>query len=67
MAIVNVEKGDIDRALKQLKRMMDNSRVLKILRAKQAYQKPSEKRKLGKKAAIKRRKKRENKEKWTLL
>lgn len=41
MIIVQVKDGNIERALKQLKRKFTNTRVVKELRDRQEYTKPS--------------------------
>ena len=51
---VNVIDGNIEKAIRRLKRKVENAGVLKELRERQHYTKPSEKRKLAKKAARKR-------------
>ena len=51
---VNVIDGNIEKAIRRLKRKVENAGVLKDLRERQHYTKPSEKRKLAKKAARKR-------------
>ena len=48
---VNVTDGNIEKAIRRLKRKVENAGVLKELRERQYYTKPSEKRKLAKKAA----------------
>jgi len=43
---IKVRRGEsIDRALRRLKKMLDKEGVLKTMRAKRYYEKPSEKRK----------------------
>jgi small subunit ribosomal protein S21 len=51
---VNVIDGNIDKAIRRLKRKVETAGVLKELRERQHYTKPSEKRKLAKAAARKR-------------
>ena len=51
---VNVIDGNIEKAIRRLKRKVENAGVLKELRERQHYTKPSEKRKLAKAAARKR-------------
>jgi small subunit ribosomal protein S21 len=46
--------GNIDKAIRRLKRKVETAGVLKELRERQHYTKPSEKRKLAKAAARKR-------------
>ena len=51
---VNVIDGNVEKAIRRLKRKVENAGILKELRDRQHYTKPSEKRKLAKKAARKR-------------
>ena len=51
---VNVIDGNIEKAIRRLKRKVENDGMLKELREREYYTKPSEKRKLAKKAARKR-------------
>ena len=51
---VNVIDGNIEKAIRRLKRKVEDAGVLKELRDRQHYTKPSERRKLAKKAARKR-------------
>ena len=51
---VNVIDGNIEKAIRRLKRKVENAGILKELRERQHYTKPSEKRKLAKAAARKR-------------
>ena len=44
MLIIKVQKGNINRALKQFKRKFRDTKVLKELRERQYYTKPSKKR-----------------------
>ena len=48
MLIVKVQKGNINRALKQFKRKFRDTKVIKELREKQYYTKPSKKRRVEK-------------------
>lgn len=52
--VVNVVNNDVNRALRKLKKMVNNEGILKELREKQHYEKPSLKRKKAKAAARKR-------------
>ena len=52
MLRVPVVKGNINRALKQFKRKFRNTQVIKELRERQHYTKPSLKRKIEKEKAI---------------
>ena len=54
---VEVKDGKFDRALRSFKKKVDENNILKDLRAKDSYLKPSMKRKLAKSAAKKRWKK----------
>jgi small subunit ribosomal protein S21 len=51
---VNVIDGNIEKALRRLKRKVENAGIIKELRERQHYTKPTEKRKLAKAAARKR-------------
>ena len=63
MLIVKVEKGNLNRALKNFKRKFKNTQVVKKLRECQYFTKPSLQKKLIKDKAIRRLKKqRENNE-----
>lgn len=62
MLIVKVQKGNINRALKQFKRKFRDTKVIKELREKQYYTKPSKKRRVEKDDAIRRLKKQQNDE-----
>ena len=58
--VVHLREGeDINRALRKLKKKIENAGLLKELRDRQYYQKPSEKRRIAKKAGIMRWKKRQ--------
>lgn len=52
MIIINIADGNIEKALKKLKRKWDNSKAIFDLRDKQAFQKPSEKKRLQKEKAV---------------
>lgn len=52
--VVNVVNNDVNRALRKLKKMVNNEGILKELRERQHYEKPSLKRKKAKAAARKR-------------
>ena len=52
--VVKVQNNDISRALRKLKKKVNNEGVLKELRERQHYEKPSLKRKKAKAAARKR-------------
>ena len=61
MLIVKVQKGNLNRALKIFKRKFKNTQVIKEIRERQHFKKPSLKKKLIKDKAIRRLKKeREN-------
>ena len=62
MLIIPVKKGNINRALKQFKRKFRNTQVLKELRERQHFTKPSLKRRKEKDEAIRRSKKQQNDE-----
>ena len=62
MLIVKVQKGNLNRALKQFKRKFKNTKVLKEIRERQHYIKPSLKRKVEKENAIRRLKKQQDDE-----
>ena len=62
MLRVPVVKGNINRALKQFKRKFRNTQVIKELRERQHYTKPSLKRKIEKENAIRKRKKQQDDE-----
>lgn len=51
---VEVINDDVNRALRRLKKKVNNDGVLQLFREKQYYVKPSEKRRLAKKAGRKR-------------
>jgi small subunit ribosomal protein S21 len=62
MLRVPVVKGNINRALKQFKRKFRNTQVIKELRERQHYTKPSLKRKIEKENAIRKSKKQQENE-----
>ena len=62
MLIVKVQKGNLNRALKQFKRKFRNTQVIKELRERQHYTKPSLKRKIEKENAIRKSKKQQENE-----
>ena len=62
MLIVKVQKGNINRALKQFKRKFRDTQVLKELRERKNYTKKSLKRKIEKENAIRRLKKQQDDE-----
>ena len=62
MLIIKVQKGNINRALKQFKRKFRDTKVIKKLREKQYYTKPSKKRRVEKDDAIRRLKKQQDDE-----
>ena len=57
MLIVKVQKGNLNRALKQFKRKFKNTKVLKEIRERKHYVKPSLKRRIEKDEAIRKLKK----------
>ena len=65
MLIIKVQKGNINRALKQFKRKFRDTKVIKELREKQYYTKPSKKRRVEKDDAIRRLKKQQDDEQRT--
>ncbi len=62
MLKIPVVKGNINRALKQFKRKFRDTKVLKELRERQYYTKPSKKRRVEKDDAIRRLKKQQDDE-----
>ena len=62
MLIVKVEKNNINRALKTFKRKFRNTQVLREVRERQHYTKPSLKRRREMDEAIRRSKKQQNNE-----
>lgn len=63
---VEVRNNDVGRAMRKLKKMMNNEGIIKDMRAKEYYEKPSLKKKKEKAAARKRWLKQveKNREKW---
>ena len=57
MLIIKVQKGNINRALKQFKRKFRNTQVIKEIREKKHFIKPSLKKRRAKEEAIRRLKK----------
>ena len=62
MLKIPVIKGNINRALKQFKRKFRDTQVLKELRERKNYTKPSKKRRVEKDEAIRRHKKQQDDE-----
>ena len=62
MLKIPVVKGNINRALKQFKRKFRNTQVLKELRERKYYTKPSKKRRVEKDEAIRKHKKQQDDE-----
>ena len=62
MLIIKVQKGNINRALKQFKRKFRNTQVLKELRERKNYTKPSLKKRIQKNEAIRELKKQQDDE-----
>ena len=62
MLIVKVQKGNLNRALKQFKKKFRDTKVIKELRERQYYTKPSLKRRIEKDEAIRRHKKQQDDE-----
>ena len=62
MLKIPVIKGNINRALKQFKRKFRDTKVIKELRERQYYTKPSLKRRIEKDEAIRKRKKQQDDE-----
>ena len=67
MLIVKVQKGNINRALKQFKRKFRDTQVLKELRERQYYTKPSKKRRVEKDEAIRKLKKQDDEQRTTRI
>ena len=65
MLIIKVQKGNINRALKQFKRKFRDTKVLKELRERQYYTKPSKKRRVEKDEAIRKLKNKQDDEQRT--
>lgn len=53
--IVDEERGGIEKALKILKRLVNEDHVLQVVRAHQSYEKPSDKRRRKARQSIRRR------------
>ena len=62
MLKIPVVKGNLNRALKQFKRKFRDTKVLKELRERQYYTKPSKKRRVEKDEAIRKHKKQQDDE-----
>tara|TARA_B100000963_G_scaffold355761_1_gene374610 strand:+ start:651 stop:839 length:189 start_codon:yes stop_codon:yes gene_type:complete len=62
MLIIPVKKGNINRALKQFKRKFRDTQMMKELRERQHFTKPSLKRRREKDEAIRKSKKQQNDE-----
>ena len=62
MLVIKVQKGNLNRALKQFKRKFKNTKVLKELRERKNYIKKSLKRKIEKDEAIRKLKKQQDDE-----
>ena len=62
MLIVKVERGNLNRALKNFKKKFRNTQVVKEIREREYFKKPSLKRKLIKDKAIRRLQKQRNEE-----
>ena len=62
MLVIPVKKGNINRALKQFKRKFKNTKVLKELKERKHYVKPSLKRRIEKDEAIRKLKKQQDDE-----
>jgi len=62
MLVIKVQKGNINRALKQFKRKFRDTKMIKELREREYYTKPSLKRRREKDEAIRRHKKQQNDE-----
>ena len=62
MLIIKVQKGNINRALKQFKRKFKNTQVLRKIREHEQYIKPSLKRRIEKDEAIRKLKKQQDDE-----
>lgn len=52
MIIINIADGNIEKALKKLKRKWQDSKAVDILRDKQSYKKPSETKRLQTEKAV---------------
>ena len=62
MLITKVQKGNINRALKQFKKKFRDTKVIKELRERQYFIKPSKKRRIQKDEAIRKLKKQQDDE-----
>ena len=62
MLVIPVKKGNINRALKQFKRKFRDTKVLKEIRERQYFTKPSKKRRIQKDEAIRKLKKQQDDE-----
>tara|TARA_B100000287_G_C19964226_1_gene515787 strand:+ start:42 stop:230 length:189 start_codon:yes stop_codon:yes gene_type:complete len=62
MLVIKVQKGNLNRALKQFKRKFKNTKVLKELKERKHYVKPSLKRRIEKDEAIRKLKKQQDDE-----
>ena len=62
MLVIKVQKGNLNRALKQFKRKFRNTKVLQELRERKYYIKKSLKKKIEKENAIRRHKKQQDDE-----
>ena len=60
MLVIPVVKGNINKALKQFKRKFKQTGILKEVRERKGYTKPTTKRRLAKEKAILKRKYKEN-------
>ena len=60
MLVIKVQKGNLNRALKQFKRKFKNTKVLKELKERKHYVKPSLKRRIEKDEAIRKLKKQQD-------
>ena len=67
MLIIKVQKGNINRALKQFKRKFRDTKVLKELRERKYYTKPSLKRRREKDEAIRKLKKQDDEQRTTRI
>ena len=62
MLVIKVQKGNLNRALKQFKRKFKNTQVLRKIREHEQYIKPSLKRRIEKDEAIRKLKKQQDDE-----
>ena len=65
MLVIPVKKGNINRALKQFKRKFRDTKVLKEIRERQYFTKPSKKRRVEKDEAIRKLKNKQDDEQRT--